>query len=148
MWFQMMFERCFFVFFLIWGKDLAEGLMQPLSGTEQHDPSTYDHEHRPSRHLRSQSSRWPWSTAAGRCSHLHNLHLFLLSAEPPCDCHTCNTERHGGISDLQTSFIQFYCFFVLFMFTKYYSIVFYLLLYYNVIVWPHSCSSKKHFEMY
>lgn len=40
----------------------------------------------------------------------------------------------AAISDLQTSFIQFYCFFVLFMFTKYYSIVFYLLLYYNVIV--------------
>lgn len=31
---------------------------------------------------------------------------------------------------------------------KYYSIVFYLLLCYDVIVWPRSCSSEKHFEMY
>lgn len=76
----------------------------------QHDSSTYDHGHWPSRHLHSRSSRWPWNTAAGRCCHLRNLHSVLLSAEPPCDCHTCKTERDSGISDLQTSFILFYFF--------------------------------------
>ena len=135
MWPQMMIERCFFgFFFLIGRKDnmiLARTTMDTdllvicIAGVAG------------DREILQQVDAVIFVIST-QSSFQQSLPVIVIPATPKETVASVICKHHS-----------FYFFFFCFIHVaKYYSIVFYLLLYYVVIVWPHSCSPEKHFELY